>query len=287
LLSKEEVDPLWLREEFKHKVTKEDHPAVIEEGVAQHLKDTGVAIACEQIPAKTYAPSKGIRRKRKQTESDDEEEEEEKPKKKAKKTKASKSVASDIEKEVAELESAQVLKKRTRGGSSEDASPPKKKIKNQPKKPSRKHVLSTYTEEEDIEEDSSSLIKRTKKAEAVNKFMEISSGLQSEVVSEFTKKDMGVEDPKEVVVRKQAEDRVQMKKLSKDLQGKDVVDSSSLVLTDSDALMTKVSEDVIPTSFHQTCVNFNDLEITITFENPDHLSSASVNDSEAMENVIT
>jgi hypothetical protein len=147
--------------------------------------------------------------------------------------------------------------------------------------------LSTYAEEEDIEEDSSSLIKRTNKAEAINKFMEISSGLQSEVVSEFTEKDMGVEDPKEAVARKQAEDRVQVKKLSEDLQGKDVVDSLSLVLKDSDALITKVSEDVIPTSFHQTCVNFNDPEITITFENPDHLSSASVNDSEAMENVIT
>jgi hypothetical protein len=100
LLSKEEVDPLWLREEFKDKVTKEDHPTVIAEVVAQHLKDTGVAIACEQIPAKPDAPLKGIRKKRKQTESDDEEEEEENPKKKAKKTKASKSVASDIEKEV-------------------------------------------------------------------------------------------------------------------------------------------------------------------------------------------
>jgi len=84
---------------------------------------------------------------------------------------------------VAELEPAKVLEKRTRG-SSEVVSPHKKKIQNQPKKPSRKLVLSKYTEEEDIVQDSSSLIARTMRAKVVEKFKEISSELQSEVVSE-------------------------------------------------------------------------------------------------------
>ena len=87
-------------------MSREDHQVVIEEVVAQHLKNIGVAIAWEQIPIKAYAPQKVIRRKRKQTKSDDEEEEEEKPKKQAKKAKAFKSAAFNIQKEVAELNPA-------------------------------------------------------------------------------------------------------------------------------------------------------------------------------------
>lgn len=40
---------------------------------------------------------------------------------------------------------------------------------------------------------------------------------------------MGVEDPTKVVARKQAEDREHVKELSENLQGNDVVESSSLV----------------------------------------------------------
>ena len=123
-------------------ISREDHPVVIVEVVAQHLKI--------------------IKRKRKNTESYDEEVKEKPKKKQAKKAKAFKSVASDTQEEVDELEPTKVLEKRTRG-SSEVVSPPTKKIQNQPKKPSRKLVLSKYTKEEDVVEDSSSLITRPKK----------------------------------------------------------------------------------------------------------------------------
>jgi len=123
-------------------ISREDHPVVIVEVVAQHLKI--------------------IKRKRKNIESYDEEVKEKPKKKQAKKAKAFKSVASDTQEEVDELEPTKVLEKRTRG-SSEVVSPPTKKIQNQPKKPSRKLVLSKYTKEEDVVEDSSSLITRPKK----------------------------------------------------------------------------------------------------------------------------
>jgi len=54
--------------------------------------------------------------------------------------------------------------------------------------------------------------------------------------------------------------------------------------------MTEASEDVIPTSSNmsnQTVENFNDPEITIKFENPNHQPSTSVDDTDVMETVIT
>jgi len=87
--------------------------------------------------------------------------------------------------------------------------------------------LSKYTKEGDIEEDTSSLITRentTKKIEAAKKVLEMSSGIVNEAVENL--KDLIVEDPKDVVAIKQAEDREQVKKLSQDLQGMDAAESS-------------------------------------------------------------
>ena len=88
-------------------------------------------------------------------------------------------------------------------------------------------VLSKYTKEGDIEEDTSSLITRentTKKIEAAKKVLEMSSGIVNEAVENL--KDLIVEDPKDVVAIKQAEDKEQVKKLSQDLQGMDAAESS-------------------------------------------------------------
>jgi len=87
--------------------------------------------------------------------------------------------------------------------------------------------LSKYTKEGDIEEDTSSLITRentTKKIEAAKKVLEMSSGIVNEAVENL--KDLIVEDPKDVVAIKQAEDKEQVKKLSQDLQGMDAAESS-------------------------------------------------------------
>jgi len=45
-------------------ISREDHPIVIAEVVAQHLRETGVEIAREQIPKKADAPLKIIRAKK-------------------------------------------------------------------------------------------------------------------------------------------------------------------------------------------------------------------------------
>jgi len=91
--------------------------------------------------------------------------------------------------------------------------------------------LSKYTKEEDIEEDSSSLITRTKKAKDAKKVLKLSLRLQEEIISEAAEgiKDTVVEEPKEVVARKQAEDMEHIKELSQNLQGMDDAESSNLV----------------------------------------------------------
>jgi len=128
-------------------ISREDPPEVLAEYVAQHYMDTGEAMDWGQIPHKANAHLKVARNKRKQTDSDSDEEVEEKPKNKAKKAKAPKTIASNIQKEVANLELVKVLEKRTRG-SSEAVSPPKnKKTHSQPKKTTRKLVMSKYSEE--------------------------------------------------------------------------------------------------------------------------------------------
>lgn len=60
----------------------------------------------------------------------------------------------------------------------------------------------------------------------------MSVGLQAETLTEAAEnlKDLAVEDPKEVVARKETEDRENMKKLSQDLQGKEVVERSLVIL---------------------------------------------------------
>ena len=108
-------------------IYREDNPVVIAQVVAQHLFEISVEINWEQIPARANAPLKVMRKRKMQIECDEEEIEEKPKKKQAKKAKATKSVASDIHNEVAELEPAQVLKKRTKGGYSKAASSPKKK----------------------------------------------------------------------------------------------------------------------------------------------------------------
>ena len=89
-------------------ISREYPPEVLAEYVAQYLKDTGTTIAWDQTPLKDDVPLKIVRRKRNQAEYD---EEEEVPKKQVNKEKASKFVASGIQKKLAELGLAQIYPK--------------------------------------------------------------------------------------------------------------------------------------------------------------------------------
>jgi len=127
---------------------------VIAKYIAAYYKEIAVLIKWGQIPDKIGEPLKPIR-KRKATS----EEVKDVPQKPSKKAKTIEAATSGVQKEVAELDTSEILPKITKGVTTTRASlaQPVKKPEKQPRRPFRKLVMSKYAEEEVIEEEDFSL----------------------------------------------------------------------------------------------------------------------------------